>query len=125
MYHFWFIIVGMEEIAWFYLLVVVGIFCSACSQLLLKKSANKEHKNFFSSLFNWRVITAYAIFFGSLVINVTAMGKGVQLKDMPILESLGYVFVPLLSYLVLKEQVSKRTMISIFFILLGIYIFYL
>lgn len=115
----------MEEITWFYILVVTGIFLSACSQLLLKKSADKEHKNFIQSMLNWRVILAYAIFFGSLLINITAMGKGVQLKDMPILESLGYIFVPLLSYLVLKEEITKRTLASMALILLGIYIFYL
>lgn len=115
----------MEEITWFYILVVAGIFLSACSQLLLKKSADKEHKNFIQSMLNWRVILAYAIFFGSLLINITAMGKGVQLKDMPILESLGYIFVPLLSYLVLKEEITKRALASMALILLGIYIFYL
>lgn len=53
------------------------------------------------------------------------MSKGVKLKDMPILESLGYAFVPLLSYMVLKEKITKRTMVSIVLILIGIYVFYL
>lgn len=109
----------------FYLLVVAGIFLSACSQLLLKKSADKEHRSFLRSMLNWRVIVAYGILFGSLLINITAMSKGVKLKDMPILESLGYVFVPLLSYIVLKERVTKKTLVSITLILIGIYVFYL
>lgn len=75
-------------------------------------------------MLNWRVITAYAIFFVSLFINITAMSQGVNLKDLPILESLGYVFVPLLSYLVLKEKFTKRMLTSIALILIGIYIFY-
>ena len=115
----------MEEITLFYILVITGIFLSACSQLLLKKSADREHRSFLRSMLNWRVITAYAIFFGSLLINITAMSKGVKLKDMPILESLGYVFVPLLSYMVLNERITKRTMVSIVLILIGIYVFYL
>ena len=76
-------------------------------------------------MLNWRVITAYAIFFVSLFINITAMSQGVNLKDLHILESLGYVFVPLLSYLVLKEKFTKRMLTSIALILIGIYIFYL
>lgn len=76
-------------------------------------------------MLNWRVIMAYAIFFASLFINITAMSQGVNLKDLPILESLGYVFVPLLSYWVLKEKITKRTLTSIALILIGIYIFYL
>lgn len=115
----------MEEITIFYILVVIGIFASACSQLLLKKSADKVHKNFIHFMLNWRVITSYAIFFGSLFINITAMSHGVNLKDMPIIESLGYVFVPLLSYFILNENVTKRTVLSIVFILTGIIVFYL
>lgn len=115
----------MEEITLFYILVIAGIFLSACSQLLLKKSADRKHRSFLRSMLNWRVITAYTIFFGSLFINITAMSKGVKLKDMPILESLGYVFVPLLSYMVLKEKITKRTLVSIVLILIGIYVFYL
>lgn len=115
----------MEKITLFYILVIAGIFLSACSQLLLKKSADRKHRSFLRSMLNWRVITAYTIFFGSLLINITAMSKGVKLKDMPILESLGYVFVPLLSYMVLKEKITKRTLVSIALILIGIYVFYL
>jgi drug/metabolite transporter (DMT)-like permease len=43
---------------------------------------------------------------------------------MPILESLGYVFVPLLSYVFLKERISRRMVVSILLILAGIYVFY-
>jgi len=114
----------MEEINWFYLLVITGIFLSACSQLLLKKSADQTHRNFLASMLNWRVILAYVIFFGSLFINITAMSNGVNLKDLPILESLGYVFVPILSFFVLKEKIETRTILSIACILIGIYIFY-
>lgn len=107
-----------------YILVVAGIFASACSQLLLKRSADREHKSWLRSMLNWRVITAYGIFFCSLFINITAMSRGVNLKDMPIQESLGYVFVPLLSYIVLKEKITKRTIVSIVLILIGIVWFY-
>ena len=48
-------------------------------------------------MLNWKVIIAYAIFGGALLINITAMSKGVKLKDLPILESLGYIFVPTLA----------------------------
>ena len=109
----------------FYALVVSRIFLSSCSQLLLKKSANKAHDNFLHTMLNWRVIVGYVIFFCSLLINITAMRNGVKLKDMPILESLGYVFVPILACLFLKEKITKRTLLSISLILIGIYIFYL
>ena len=115
----------MEEITIYYLLVVAGIFASACSQVLLKKSATEEHGSLVASILNKRVIMAYAIFGMSILINITAMSKGVNLKDLPILESLGYVFVPLISYFFLREVITTRTIVSILLILLGIYIFYL
>lgn len=115
----------MDEIVFWYILVIAGIFLSACSQLLLKKSADKKHTSFIQSMLNWRVFFAYAIFFGSLVVNIAAMSKGVNLKDLPILESLGYVFVPLLSFFVLKEKITKKMLFSIILIFTGIIIFYL
>ena len=115
----------MEGITIWHAFIVGCIFASSCSQLLLKRSADRHHQTLWHSMLNWRVITAYAIFFVSLFINITAMSQGVNLKDLPILESLGYVFVPLLSYLVLKEKFTKRMLTSIALILIGIYIFYL
>lgn len=115
----------MEPVTTFYILVVIGIFASSSSQLLLKKSACREHSSFADSMFNWRVLTAYAIFFSSLFINITAMSHGVNLKDFPILESLGYIFVPFLSSILLKENITRKTIGAIALIILGIYIFYL
>lgn len=116
----------MDQVACFYCLVVCGIFACACSQLLLKKSADMEKgRGIVAIMLNWRVILAYAIFFGSLFINITAMSKGVNLKDLPILESLGYIFVPLLSWAVLKERISMRTLVSMLFIISGVCLFYL
>ncbi len=52
------------------------------------------------------------------------MRHGVQLKEMAMLESLGYIFVPLLSVVLLKEQVSKRIVCGILLIIFGIVVFY-
>lgn len=114
----------MEEVDIWYILVITGVFLSSCSQLLLKKSADKDNSDFFLSIFNWRVIIAYSIFFMCVLINITAMGNGVNLKDVPILEALGYVFVPILSLIFLNETITKQTFISIVLITFGIIIFY-
>lgn len=108
-----------------YLLVILGIFCSSISQLFLKKSANKEHRSKIFEILNPQVVLSYSIFFCSLLINIWAMSRGMQLKEMAMLESLGYVFVPLLSFLVLHEMISRRTVAAIVVIIIGIFIFYL
>ena len=108
-----------------YLLVIFGIFSCSLSQLFLKKSANREHKSKLYEIVNPLVISSYVIFFCSLLINIWAMSCGVELKEMAMLESFGYVFVPLLSYFVLKETISLRTISAIAVILFGIFVFYL
>ncbi len=108
----------------FYLIVVIGIFASACSQILLKKSANRSHSNKIYEILNWRVIIAYGIFFCSMLINIFALRNGVYLKDIPILEALGYIFVPILSSFFLFEKITKRVLLSMVIILVGIFIFY-
>lgn len=108
----------------YYLFVILGIFACSLSQLLLKRSANKKHTSRIYEMLNPLVIMAYGIFFCSLIINIWAMRHGVQLKEMALLESLGYIFVPLLSAVLLKEHVSRRMGWGILCIIVGIIIFY-
>lgn len=109
----------------FYIIVILGVFASACSQLLLKFSADKGHKSHITEFFNWRVMFAYAIFLCSMFVDAIALGHGVRVKDMTVLEALGYVFVPLLSWIVFKEHLSSQFIISLITIVTGVIIFYL
>ena len=108
-----------------YLFVILGILSCSLSQLLLKKSAKVDHPSKIYEVLNPMVIIAYAVFFCSLLVNIWAMSKGLQLKEMAMLESLGYVFVPILSFLILKEKISRRTICATFMVILGICVFYL
>ena len=108
-----------------YLIVLIGIFSCSFSQLLLKKSAGKKHRSGIFEMLNPLVLFSYTIFFVVLVVNIWALSRGLQLKELALLESLGYIFVPLLSWLVLKEQITKRTILAILMIISGIIVFYL
>ena len=101
------------EITIFYILVGIGVFFSSCSQILLKKSAQKKHSSKITEIFNKQVIFAYSVFVVSVVMNIIALANGVKLKDLPILEALGYIFVPLLSFSLLHETLSRRTLSAI------------
>lgn len=107
-----------------YLLVVLSILACSLSQLLLKTSARKKHDSRLFELLNPLVVLSYCVFFIALLVNIWAMSKGVQLKELAILESLGYIFVPFLSYLFLKEQINRRTIFAIFVIVTGVLVFY-
>ena len=108
-----------------YLFVILGIFSCSLSQLLLKKSAKVDHSSKIYEVLNPMVFIAYAVFFCSLLVNIWAMSKGVQLKEMAMLESLGYVFVPILSFIILKEKISHRTICATCMVILGVFVFYL
>ena len=109
----------------YYLIVISGIFACSLSQLLLKRSANGRHQSRIGEIVNPLVIVAYGVFLCSLLINIWAMRHGVQLKEMAMLESLGYIFVPLLSIVLLKEQLYIRTVIGIVIVFFGLIVFHL
>lgn len=108
-----------------YVWVILGMFACSCSQILLKRSAKQEHKNWLMSMLNWRVILAYSIFFGSLMINSAAMRQGMNLKELPTLEASSYIFVPLLSCLFLREKIGWREAGAMLLIVMGILVFYI
>ena len=104
------------------LIMVAGALLTAISQLLLKQSANQEHKNFLSEYLNWRVIVAYGIFFGVLLANTYAYTK-VDMKYGSIIDTLAYVFVFILSISILREKITRKKLIGNLLIILGIIIY--
>ena len=55
--------------------MLAGTFFTAISQVLLKQSANKKYSNPLLEYLNWRVILAYGIFFGVLLLNTWCYTK--------------------------------------------------
>ena len=108
-----------------YFFVILGILSCSLSQLLLRKSAKAVHVSKVFEVLNPMVIIAYAVFILALLVNIWAMSRGVQLKEIAMLESLGYIFVPLLSWLFLKEVLTKRMIFAISIVISGLIVFYL
>ncbi len=106
----------------FSLIFLVSVLISSISQVMLKTSANKSYKNRILEYLNPRVISAYALFFLSTVVTVIAY-KYVPLSSGPILESAGYIFVAVLGYFFLHEKLSKKKLIGMGLILVGIALF--
>ncbi len=104
--------------------LLFSVFISSISQLLLKISANKSYKSLAKEYINPYVIIAYIMFFVSTLFTLFAL-TAVEYKNVPIVESLGYIFVIIFSRLVLNEKLSKKKIIGNFLILLGIFIFYI
>ena len=78
-----------------YILAFLAVFVASASQILLKQSAETEHKN---------IITKF-------------------LKVTPMIEATGIIWVTLLAASILGERPTKRTILSIVITVIGIIVF--
>lgn len=112
----------MGEKILFSLIFIFGVFISSISQIVLKKSAQIEYGSKIKEYLNPRVIFAYIIFFGATLCSVWAYTV-IPLSLGPILESAGYIFVAFLSWLFLKEKITKQKLLGLSVIIIGIIIY--
>lgn len=103
----------------YWVIFLVSVFIASCAQIILKSSANNHYENYIQEYLNIKVIGAYLLLLTSTVLTIIAY-RGVELKVGPILESSGYVFVLLLSYVFLKEKISIQKIIGLSLIIAGI-----
>lgn len=73
---------------------------------------------------NGWVIGGYAIMFSTMMLNIFAMSKGVQVKELSIIESMSYLFVPALSFIIFKEKLTWRRICAIVIIITGVIVFF-
>ena len=104
------------------LLMFLGTFFSAISQVLLKQSAGKTYKSVIYEYLNWRVIVAYGISFSTLLLNTYAFTV-VDMKYGAVIDTFSYVFVMVLSWLILKEYFTKGQLIGNLTIITGIFVY--
>ncbi len=112
----------MNEKILFALIFLFGVFISSISQIILKKAALKQYDSKIKEYMNPRVIFAYIIFFAATLCSIMAY-KVIPLSLGPILESAGYIFVAFMSWLFLKEKISKQKVLGLSIIVIGIIIY--
>jgi len=103
----------------FALIYIAGVIVSAVAQILLKKSAGKEYESKIREYLNPYVIISYAIFFGATFCTIFAY-KEIPLSLGPILAASEYIFVAVLSRLILKEHINLKKFIGLSVIIAGI-----
>lgn len=109
----------------YYLLVIFSVLTAAGAQILLKRGADRAFHAWWRQYLNGYVIAGYAIMFACMALNIFAMSRGVKLKEVSIIESLSYLFVPLLSFLIFQEKLTWIKIVAIVVIIVGIIIFFL
>ena len=106
------------------LLLILAVLVSSISQIILKKSASKTYDSVLKEYLNVYVITGYVLMVISTVLVVLGL-KGVPYKNEPIIESLGYLFVMILSNRLLGEKITKKKVLGNVLILVGIAVYYI
>lgn len=105
-------------------LYVFSVLIASLSQLLLKKSASRSYDSFWREYLNLYVAAGYGLLFLSMLLTIFAY-RGMDYKNGPVIESLGYVLVLLLGRLFFGEHLTKKKMIGTLCILTGMIVFYL
>lgn len=107
----------------YWLCLLGSVVIAAFSQMLLKKSATKEYENIFREYLNPYVIMGYGMMVCSTVLSIVAY-KGIEYKNGPVIESLGFILVMFLSFLLFKEPITKNKIVGNILIIIGIVVFY-
>lgn len=103
---------------------LLSVTVASFSQLLLKKSALKKHESLFREYVNPYVICGYGLLFFSMFLTILAF-RGLDYKNGPVIESLGYVIVLFLSRIFFDEKITAKKILGTLCILSGILVFYL
>ena len=62
--------------------------------------------------------------FATMMMNIFAMSRGVEVKEVSIIESMSYLFVPILSFVIFNERLTWRKVCAIIVIVSGVLVFF-
>ena len=108
-----------------HIIVAASVLLAAFAQMGLKKGATIEHRGFLGDYLNPWVLGGYVLMFASIVVDITCISHGVLVKEVSTIESLSYLFVPLLGLLFFGERITLRKAGAIALILAGVVVFFI
>ena len=106
------------------LFLVGSVLIASFSQVLLKKGAQRTYTSILREYLNPYVISGYVLMVLSTVLTILAYTR-VDYKNGPVIESLGIVFVMILSFFFFREKISSRKVVGVLMIFAGVMVFYL
>ena len=101
------------------MLFLFSVLVSSVSQVILKKSTEKQYKNRIKEYFNMQVRLAYGLFFLSSLLTIISF-REVTLSVGPILDASGYIYIAVLGKVFLHESLTRKKLAGIMCILMGI-----
>jgi drug/metabolite transporter (DMT)-like permease len=106
----------------YYILTLIVVFFTSIGHLLLKIASLRAVESGGHPYTQPISLVGYAIFAFVALLSIYAM-KGLDLKVFFALNSMTYVCIPLLAYLVLKESFTQNKIIGVIVISLGVLMF--
>ena len=101
-----------------------SVVISAFSQIILKKSASRQHSSLIKEYLNPYVIIGYGMMVLATLCTIFAY-SGMQYKNGPVIESLGYILIMFLSLAFFKEPITWKKALGNALVIIGIIIFYI
>ena len=108
-----------------YVLVLISSLLGVASQMMLKHSARKNYPSWWREYINLWVVGGYGIMVLSLLINLWAIHIGVLAQEVSIIECINYLLIPLGAWWIFKEPITRRKMVAIGIIIVGVIVFFL
>ncbi|EMD17366.1 hypothetical protein HMPREF9943_00367 [Eggerthia catenaformis OT 569 = DSM 20559] len=102
--------------------LLLGVFVSAISQVMLKKASQKNYDSFIQEYTNPLVFFAYVLFVGTTFLSILAY-KGIPLSMGPVLEATSYIYVTFFGVKIFHEKINKQRIIALVLIISGIIVF--
>lgn len=103
-------------------LLLIGVFISAISQVMLKKASMRTYKTVYQEYLNPLVVIAYIMFVGTTFLSVLAY-RGIPLSMGPILEATSYIYVTIFGVKFFGEKFNWEKARALTLIILGITIY--
>lgn len=107
----------VHVLIWFF-----SVLISSFAQVMLKTAANRKHESRLKEYLNPIVIGAYVIFLVSTLLTMYAL-KVVPYSLSPVIRSTSYIFIPVFGVFMLREKISRRRLLGIAIILVGILVY--
>lgn len=102
--------------------LLLGVFLSAISQVMLKKAAMRQYSSRLREYLNPLVIIAYTIFVGTTFLSIYAY-KGIPLSMGPVLEATSYIYVTIFGVTIFHEKMNLKKLAALALIIAGILVY--
>ncbi len=103
-------------------ILLIGVFISAISQVMLKKAAMRQYNSIIREYLNPYVIIAYILFIGTTFLSILAY-RVIPLSMGPIMEATSYIYVTYFGISIFHEQMNYKKILALGLIIGGILVY--